>query len=343
MSDEHKYFDSVITVPPFDMRLVDQHTLTSAYPRAAFRSNSNRLFPAGIRVEGVRYRALERLHWGQRKLLLSEIAFLSQLKLTQRTIVIYAGGADGRHMPLLTRMFPHIELHLYDPRPFYPGIESDRIQLNPYYVNRRKDATYGFFTDDVARHYAGQRVVFISDIRRIAEEPEIMQDQESQRRWIEIMRPVSSMLKFKMPYPDRDKSFKYTYLSGDIYFQCWAPVTSAESRLVVGNMETTVYDIAQYEQQMSYFNNFARLRDFGQQTLSELRIADSKTKLSHFWARWSRQRTYGYDYVYELQILARFLGEAAIENNLAELIEQINTVLISPGSRFDNYLKKIEK
>src|SRR5437868_821867 len=59
--------------------------------------------------------------WGQRKLLLSEIEFLTIYWNAQEIpdpIVVYVGAAHGNHIPLLSEMFPSFEFHLYDPAKF---------------------------------------------------------------------------------------------------------------------------------------------------------------------------------------------------------------------------------
>ena len=45
------------------------------------------------------------LHWGQRKLLLSEIEFLT-LYAAPGDLVLYAGAAPGGHIPYLARPLP---------------------------------------------------------------------------------------------------------------------------------------------------------------------------------------------------------------------------------------------
>ena len=97
------------------------------------------------------------LHWGQLKLHLSEVEFFTlywdPAKIPRPTCV-YAGAAPGTHITLLSKMFPTFTFHLYDPAKF--SIEAnDRIHLHNEY-----------FTEDVARQYAGRNdILFLSDIR----------------------------------------------------------------------------------------------------------------------------------------------------------------------------------
>src|SRR5262245_53966686 len=67
------------------------------------------------------------IHWGQRKLLLSEIMFLTQWGHLAN-IVVYAGAAPSDHTPYLQSLFPNHTFILIDPRPF--SIKStDRIKI----------------------------------------------------------------------------------------------------------------------------------------------------------------------------------------------------------------------
>jgi len=52
-------------------------------------------------------------HWGQRKLLLSEIELLT-LHGSQNNPVVYPGSASGTHITRLAEMFPAHQFHLYD-------------------------------------------------------------------------------------------------------------------------------------------------------------------------------------------------------------------------------------
>lgn len=77
--------------------------------------------------------------------------------------------------------------------------------------------------------------LFSSDIRSAEtqtmreEETEthIRDDMESQKRWVEILKPRLSMLKFRLSW----KPGKTTYLAGDIHLPVWGPITTTESRL----------------------------------------------------------------------------------------------------------------
>lgn len=119
---------------------------------------------------------LNNIHWGQRKLILSEIQFFNlYLSDSSSKTVVYAGAAPGFHIPFLSKLYPEIEFHCYDPRKF--GIKpTDKIHLHS---GRQKnidvndnfdggDDRYnnnedGFFTIEKAQDFKG--AFLISDIR----------------------------------------------------------------------------------------------------------------------------------------------------------------------------------
>jgi hypothetical protein len=195
----------------------------------------------------------ENKHWGQFKLLLTEIQFLSRLKKEdlEDAVVVYAGAADGRHMPILIDLFPEIKaLHLWDPRPYFPGLDQ---------VPKIKLFT-GLFTEEIARSYSKQKTLFISDIRTVPVIDQIIEDQKMQMEWVLAMQPLWSMLKFRMPYPPG----KYEYLDGEIRLQAFSPSFSAETRLISHRpYKLKKWDTAEYEERLSWWNRVARPKKYG--------------------------------------------------------------------------------
>ena len=57
-------------------------------------------------------------HWGQRKLFLSELYFLTKYAGLSKN-VIYAGAAPGKHTKYLATLFPEHKFILVDPSPFH--------------------------------------------------------------------------------------------------------------------------------------------------------------------------------------------------------------------------------
>jgi hypothetical protein len=85
------------------------------------------------------------LHWGQRKLHVSEIEFLTEFGFPY-CHVVYAGAASGTHIKQLSEMFPDVTFHLYDPSPF-TVLPTERIRIHNE-----------LFTDEIARTFLGCKV-----------------------------------------------------------------------------------------------------------------------------------------------------------------------------------------
>ena len=197
------------------------------------------------------------VHWGQRKLLLSEIEFLTKYSVSG-AIVVYAGAAPGTHIQYLMELFPKLEFVLVDPAPFSSKLtEESRCLL-------RQE----LFTDDLAQQYAGrENVLFVCDIRSCEMrtckwsltnrelEDTVFKDMQSQQRWHDIIKPIKSMLKFRLPWTPGCTE----YLAGDVHFQAFGPGRSTETRLVPYGHDRVMWDNKKYEEQMFYFNTVTRV------------------------------------------------------------------------------------
>jgi hypothetical protein len=117
------------------------------------------------------------VHWGQRKLLLSEIEFLTHYAEPGITVV-YAGAAPGTHIPYLAGLFPGVSFVLVDPNKFN-CVSSGRIVVRQEYFTHEVRASgrvikacnapllmKGRSGDhQVAKEFVGKKTLFISDIR----------------------------------------------------------------------------------------------------------------------------------------------------------------------------------
>ena len=216
------------------------------------------------------------IHWGQRKLLMVEIEFLTNFSDEYDT-VLYAGAAPGNHIYTLAKMFPTLKFILFDVNEFSVK-QTNNIKIYKQY-----------FTDETAKLFENRDdILFISDIRTAQplkmgpEEIELRveKDNNSQKDWYKILNCKKTMLKCRLPWSvspynkfakkDTKKTWvteggeKFCYLKGDIYIQPWAPQSSTEFRLVLGpydknkGPEMTVYNNTEYEEKMFYFNNCIR-------------------------------------------------------------------------------------
>jgi hypothetical protein len=190
------------------------------------------------------------LHWGQLKLMLSEIDFLTPFA-GSGAVVIYAGAAPGVHTIFLSEMFPSLTFHLYDPTPFsIPQTHRVKIHVQLFLAKTAKKVANYY-----RKRYPGKKLLFISDIRRRPPTEKMVEgDMVMQREWVEIMKPDCWMLKFRLPWTDHSK---YEYLKGTITAQSFAPPTSTETRLIGTTTDIVRYDPRVYENLM-YTHNLTR-------------------------------------------------------------------------------------
>lgn len=210
-------------------------------------------------------------HWGQLKLLFSEIEFLtlcSEYFDVNECLIVYVGagsGGDERIKNLFMKEFyPNVSMLLYDPTPF-------TITENENIIIRTGEA--GFFTDskveEVLKIANGRKILYLSDIRlsdenKAVKESLIYDNMVEQQRWGIMMGAEMMCLKFRMFFyrerPEEntfidnadiideikdhviyEKDMKkhksvhnyLIYLSGTIYSQIYAGLRSTETRLFV--------------------------------------------------------------------------------------------------------------
>ena len=232
-----------------------------------------------------------RCHWGQKKLVLSEIQFLTKVcqKLNTKSLkdyaVVYVGAAHGFHFPILYNLFPELIWILYDPAKF-----SKEAHMHP---EKQKVKIFNqFFTDETIKHAKqnaeNRKILFISDIRLTPNEEAVMKDMISQAKWGTELGADYMLLKYKPPYEDENtKQFKtntiddlqlnpkyiknpelkaddktFLYLKGDVYIQLFAHIHSVELRLMVekvnGKYELETINYGEIEKKMFYFNTNLR-------------------------------------------------------------------------------------
>lgn len=243
------------------------------------------------------------VHHGQRKLLLTEIEFLTLHGNLSRNVV-YAGAAPGIKTRFLSTLFPEHKFHLYDPNPF--GIkETEHIKIyNQYFT----DAT----AKELGDKFSGD-CLFISDIRRTPDNPDdfedyVYDDLQMQQRWIQLMNVKMSMLKFRLPF----NRSEITYADGEIRYQPWAPLSSTETRLYTDGKKQRTYKMKDYEDIMYRFNMCTRPQIFEES--SEITSSDIE----------------GFDNCYdctaEYMIIKNYLKENDQPHKKSDIIAMINKI-----------------
>ena len=222
-------------------------------------------------------------HIGQRKLLLSEIEFISlmykkyDLKDKKKVILLYVGSAPGYHIPILVKLFPNLYFHLYDPEPYAIKEEPEakasaksslcedehrkHIKIfNEYFVNKTVEKYYN--------KSLKKPLLFVSDIRDpfydTSRTDQLQNDMRLQQEWVLGIKPLGAMFKFRLLF--NDDITKYLY--GNSYLPVWGPLTTTETRLICNKDDTNNwtkfkdYSNKDHEQRMFYFNNCYRMNLF---------------------------------------------------------------------------------
>lgn len=219
-------------------------------------------------------------HIGQRKLLMSEIQFLTEtltklgIAETRKHTVVYAGAAHGFHIPTLLRMFRGCfdEFHLYDiPDRFCPELRkienepNSKIRITP--VKGGRGTPDGYFDDHIAKSYSDRPTIFISDLRTETDNASVLKNTEDQERWFRYMQATCACLKYRTPFAENpSKSRTYQVPAGKIVLQVWAPSQSAETRLWIfgKRAKKVMMDIndIEFETAMNVFNTYYRSLSF---------------------------------------------------------------------------------
>ena len=268
--------------------------------------------------------------WGQRKLLMTLLSFICDHCVDiENLVIVYAGAAVGVNIGIVADLFPKITWHLYDPAKF--SLKTDF---------RKKIIIYNKkFTDREAEFWSGKDIVFISDIRTAdytktenltQNEEQIMSDMEMQRKWVEIIKPLKSQLKFRLNYTGDGRKEEMEYFDGIIYKQCWAPATSSETRLVLtsSDFKYKTYNCEKYESQMFYHNVHTR-----EENSYETGFVDG-VELINDW-----------DSCCEVEIWKKYLvviGKEVNKENILEMSENA-TKLLTKGRKYKDTLSYLRE
>lgn len=189
-------------------------------------------------------------YWGQRRLLLSEIEFLTDYATEDNYLVVYSGAAPGTHIHFLGTLFPTIEFLLIDTKPFVEfETEQIKIESSP-------------LTEDLARELSKQnkKILFINNTRTFTGHENlndnINTDIDDQMLLHSIMNPEASLFTFRI----QDSPGKILFYEGRLLLDTWSSRTSMECRLVVEkDAQLIEYEFQKYYNAMKYFQNVTRI------------------------------------------------------------------------------------
>lgn len=291
------------------------HIITENMPRKKYVEN------IGIR--------LRQFHWGQRKLLDSEIEFIvwciknfrKQGYLKDVYNCLYIGAAPGFHIPYLAKLFPNVTFVLYDPQPFKIK-ETSQIKI-----------VQDFFNEKNSSEYRGKTDIYISDIRnpdfdnlkkdeskKKEADNSVEADMNLQMKVAELAQPRYASLKFRVSYLGRP----FTYFVGEIHVQPWAPVRSTELRIFTDCQQKRQYDSVLYEEIMAYHNEEVRNKE-------DFPIYDIKELNNH------------YDTVLEYVILKEYLTFTYNKCSAKDIVKMMQEIDIQCATRRARpYLKNFD-
>ena len=243
-------------------------------------------------------------HHGQRKLFLSELEFLVEnLDTDEQAIIIYIGAAPGSHINLFLRWFDNVKFWLIDPREdafdrkmFEEVAGAGKIMITTDYYDAdfaqrltaiagdeldfdvafpelsektRYKEKYGLFRRGVTKFFfwSDIRRTSATNVSRIQHEVQVKDDMALQLTGLaELEQAVGSdnflaMLKFRPPFIGDDD---FSYMAGELRTQVWAPLESAELRLIGRPSDRqTVYSKKAIEEIMFYHNKYLRNSSYG--------------------------------------------------------------------------------
>ena len=281
-------------------------------------------------------------HIGQRKLLLSEIEFITlmyqkyNLKNKKKVILLYVGSAPGYHIPILVKLFPNLYFHLYDPEPFTIKDRTHIKIFNDYFINKTVDKYH--------KKSLKKPLLFISDIRDpfydITRTDQLQNDMRLQQEWVLGIKPLGAMFKFRLLYDDVITK----YLYGDSYLPVWGPLSTTETRLICNKDDTNnwtkfkEYSNKDHEQRMFYFNNCYRMNLFNHNVknvpgichcydcTSEVVIMSLYMKVMHT----------------EVKITNKIIGDMMNDNSII-CRKKLDEDNVNPQERLKNMHKRKEK
>ena len=285
------------------------------------------------------------LHYGQRKLLMTEIEFIMNEynKLDsdpkKQKIFLYIGASASKgsiHSYFLAKMFPEFEYHLFDRNDFF----DDLYNLPNVKIFKR------WFTEKDIKTYKNKNLFMISDLRdpdigramkdenTKSQNAVVFDDMTLQQTFYNKIKPKSALLKFRLPW----QPGKTEYLDGIVYYQLWQGPHSTETRLIpIAPNKTKIYDNTGYEQRLFYFNTETRRRYYPHsvvkdylKTLSNNSSNKSSNKKKHNHAE-KKYPCYGhcFDCISEIVILQRFINSFSTNKKLSvcELGKKITVFL----------------
>ena len=141
----------------------------------------------------------------------------------------------------------------------------EKILTKINFIDRQKMFSIRICLNNFIEQCLLSEKISINDIKSLCEDlrfvnqNNVLEDNELQYKFINWMKPKMSMLKFKVPYPQKNEDcLYYNFLDGKCLLQAYAPVTSTEMRLITDGTSLKEYNCNQIEKRLFYFNVIMR-------------------------------------------------------------------------------------
>lgn len=216
---------------------------------------------------------------GQLKLLINEIRFLTEdieihnMKDKEFTIV-YIGSGKGFHIPFLIKLYEKYNINWVF---FDPNGHCDKLyefqKLSDKNITIRDEL---FLDNNIEEFRNVENLILISDIRSTQstrdnlldidpKTQDLLNDYKIQNNFLKELKPMFSLLKFRLPFPDDWKDgYSFEKPIGKEYMQAFQKRASTEFRIFLNSVIvfTTIdstEELIKYEEKFSWYNRHYRI------------------------------------------------------------------------------------
>lgn len=225
---------------------------------------------------------------GQLKLLLTEIRFLTEdveihTMADREFTILYIGSGKGYHIPFLISLYEKYNIKWIF---FDPAGHCDKLYEYQKFSKNKIDIRNEYFLDKNIIEFKNiENLIYISDIRSIDSNkiniPDVspntqnlLHDYKIQNNVIKQLKPLFSLVKFRMPFPDDWKEgFEFEKPVGKEYLQAFQKQSSTEFRIFLNSTPVfekinDIEELKKYEEKFSWYN-----REYRSQFENDLNIA----------------------------------------------------------------------
>lgn len=238
------------------------------------------------------------------KMLCNDVDFLTQ-KMRAGDTAVYVGGSIGEYILILANMFPTTKFVMYDHNLSNCIRKVKEEGSMPPNLHHREEV----FSEKVAAQLLLQdslkssKLLLMSDLRNITRnawgnegqvavtDDNVVNDLHLQENWVQLLRPRSAQLKFKLPYHGPSQ---YSYLKGDVKVQLFGKHSTSEVRLTVDapadelqEYPRFLFDKQQHEDSMYHHNFVTRLQHT--EAPNRIRISFDQNAAHHIFAQWKER------------------------------------------------------